>query len=367
MFGPQNFTKEVSFIEPNQHCGIKEYISATLTILLIALLHIAIVYFVAEMNLDTHKIIIDKYIDNIFFVYAATLFAFIFSYPLYVMIFVRPKKLFNYLTTGYRWHLFSKERLLFSYPALIIVPLDKSIYSSFKTEISNLIPFWLDYPLYQLDRIIFLGNDPWRLIQSILGDPNITRVIDYLYHPLWILLLSFTVLFHALGRHSLEARLRFFLGYLITWAVLGNALATILSSAGPCYFEKITGQTTQYAELMEYLYSIEIDGIALTAIMLQEKLWNGYINSYLYYGGGITAMPSLHVATTLLFALSMRNIYPIMEKGLYIYTFIIWIGSIHLGWHYAADGPVSVFGVFVIWHLSGIISKKIIARQSEPE
>lgn len=358
------FINDVSFIKPNPYYSSRNYISATLSILLVAFLHAAIVYAVVEVNLDTHKIRIDKYVNKVSVIYGATLVFFLFFYPVFVMVFVRPRRLLSYVMNGYRWHLFSKERLLFSYPILAILSLDKSIYSSFKTEIPNLNSFWLDDPLYKLDRVIFLGNDPWRAIQHIIGDPNITRVIDFLYHPLWVALLSITILFHALGRHSLESRLRFFLGYIIVWAVLGNALATVLSSAGPCYFTQVTGQTSQYAELMEYLYSIKMDGLALKAVQLQEMLWNGHINSFFEYGGGISAMPSIHIATTALFALSMRNIYPILEKLLYCYTFVIWVGSIHLGWHYASDGLVSGLCVIVIWYYSGKLTNKIITRNN---
>lgn len=364
MKGLLTLTNEDSFIKPNQYYSSRTYISATLSILLVAFLHAVIAYVVVEMNLDTHKVRIDKYIYIISLIYGTTLVGFLLFYPVFIMVFVRPKRLISYLMNGYRRHLLSKERLLFSYPALLIIPLDKSIYSSFKTEIPNLNSFWLDDPLYKLDRIIFLGNDPWRALQQIIGDPNITCVIDFLYHPLWLILLPITLLFHALGRHSLEIRLRFFLGYIIIWAVLGNAFATALSSAGPCYFSQVTGQTSPYAELMGYLYSIKMDGLALKAVQLQEMLWNGHINSFLEYGGGISAMPSIHIATTALFALSMRNIYPILEKLLYCYTLVIWVGSIHLGWHYASDGLVSGLCVIVIWHYSGKLTNKIITKKN---
>ena len=74
-------------------------------------------------------------------------------------------------------------------------------------------------------------------------------------------------------------------------------------------------------------------------------------------------MPSIHIATIALFALSMRNIYPILEKLLYCYTFVLWIGSIHLGWHYASDGPASVLCVIVIWFYTGKFTNKIIPKR----
>ncbi len=362
---PFTFTQETSFLKPSQDYSGRHYISAALLILLLALLHAAIVYAVFKINLDTSNIRIDKYIYKVSLVYSTTLVGFLLFYPVYVMGLVRPRRLVDYLINGYRWHLFSKERLFFSYPVLLIIPLDKSIYSSFKTEIPNLNSFWLDAPLHKLDRAIFLGHDPWLVFQQILGDPNITRTIDFLYHPIWVSLLAMTLLFHALGRHSLKIRLRFFFSYIILWIVLGSALATVLSSAGPCYFAQVTGQASPYAELMKYLYSIKENSLAINAVQIQERLWNSYVNGTFEYGGGISAMPSMHIATTALFALSMRNTYPILEKSLYCYTFIIWVGSIHLGWHYASDGLVSGLLVIVIWYCSGKLTNKIIPWGNE--
>ena len=48
-------------------------------------------------------------------------------------------------------------------------------------------------------------------------------------------------------------------------------------------------------------------------------------------GAGISAMPSLHVAMA---------------------VFWTWIGSFHLGWHYALDGLVSLIGVILIWRFA---------------
>lgn len=355
-----SLTREISFTEPNQSFSERHYIAATFSVFFLALLHAIIVYAVVKINLETHNIRIDKYINIVSLIYAIALAGFLFFYPIFVMCIVRPKRLTNYLVNGYRWHLFSKERLFFSYPILTIIPLDKSIYSSFKNEIPNINAFWLDGPLYKLDRAFFLGNDPWRALQQIIGVPEITRAIDILYHPVWLSLLLVTLLFHALGRHDLQTRLRFFISYIFIWAFLGNALATVLSSAGPCYFTQVTGQTSPYAELMEYLHSIQPDGVLLSAVQTQEKLWNGHISSTLHCGGGISAMPSIHIATTMLFALSMRQAYPSLEKFFYCYVIIIWIGSIHLGWHYASDGLLSGLCVMAIWHFSGKLTNKII-------
>jgi len=259
-------TSEASFIHPNQRYSRRDYIAAAFLIFLLALFHAAVAFGVVNANLEVNDVRLDTYVYKAAVLYAITFVGFLLLYPVFVMIFVRPKRLTSYLINGLRWYLFSKERWLFSYPVLIIIPLEFSIYTSFKMEIPNLISFWLDEPLFRLDRVIFLGNDPWWVFQQIIGNPNITRAIDFLCHPVWMAILLFSLLFHALGRHSLETRLRFFLSYIAVWALVGNALATLLSSAGPCYFTQVTGDESPYAGLMAYLYSIKTNGLVLNAV-----------------------------------------------------------------------------------------------------
>ena len=70
-------------------------------------------------------------------------------------------------------------------------------------------------------------------------------------------------------------------------------------------------------------------------------------------GGGISAMPSLHVAIAVLTALCVRDRFPGLQWLPWIYAVIIYIGSIHLGWHYASDGIVSAVGMVAIWKAAG--------------
>jgi hypothetical protein len=55
-----------------------------------------------------------------------------------------------------------------------------------------------------------------------------------------------------------------------------------------------------------------------------------------------------------------------------LYALIIFIGSIHLGWHYAVDGIVSTAAMLGIWKLSGLYLKRsgyeaaVLGRDPDP-
>jgi hypothetical protein len=113
---------------------------------------------------------------------------------------------------------------------------------------------------------------------------------------------------------------------------------------GPCYYPY---SDNPFAPLMSYLAIVDQQH-QLYAIPTQHILWEVYTNSIPYIGGGISAMPSMHVAMP--FA---------------AYAIIIMIGSVHLGWHYALDGYLAILGVWCIWHIVGWIVRRD-TRLEEP-
>jgi hypothetical protein len=67
------------------------------------------------------------------------------------------------------------------------------------------------------------------------------------------------------------------------------------------------------------------------------------------FGSGISAMPSLHVGIAVLEALFVRQRFPKFQWVAWAFVGITYVGSIHLGWHYATDGILSAFFVVLIW------------------
>ena len=55
----------------------------------------------------------------------------------------------------------------------------------------------------------------------------------------------------------------------------------------------------------------------------------------------------------LLFALAASKIRPLLGWIFGAYAALIWIGSIHLGWHYAVDGLVAAASTIALWKVAG--------------
>ncbi|HMO69504.1 MAG TPA: phosphatase PAP2 family protein [Novosphingobium sp.] len=66
-------------------------------------------------------------------------------------------------------------------------------------------------------------------------------------------------------------------------------------------------------------------------------------------GRGITAMPSMHVGLAFLFFLAMRHQGRIAAWAFGAFFVVIALASVHLGYHYAVDGYVSMALTGAIW------------------
>jgi membrane-associated phospholipid phosphatase len=70
-------------------------------------------------------------------------------------------------------------------------------------------------------------------------------------------------------------------------------------------------------------------------------------------------MPSVHNGLAFLFALAAWHVSRPLGCLFGAYALVIWIGSIHLGWHYGLDGVVSVALTIGIWRVCGRIADRL--------
>jgi len=224
-----------------------------------------------------------------------------------------------------------------------------STFSSFKQVIPIINNFSWDYPFMKLDYILHFGHHPWEFFYLFLNYPYIIKIIDRLY-MLWFPILFFSCLWMGWSVRR-KLRFQFFINACLVWVILGTFLAIIFSSAGPCYYDKVVnGHPNPYEPLMTRLMNIH-ESTPLFAIKNQIGIWKAYQNHVWLPFGGISAMPSLHIAITVLLALVGWRINRYAGVLLTAYVFITQIGAVILGWHYAVDGYVSILLTILIWKL----------------
>lgn len=278
--------------------------------------------------------------------------SFFVGHAIYVMIVVRPENLTKYILRDFQTNYLNRERLLNALPIILFMPLFMSSFTSFKTLIPIINPFSWDPAFAKFDAMIHGGFQAWQLCQPIFGMPFLTTVINFSYN-LWLFVMLAVLYWQAFSLRDSRLRMQFILSFTLSWVLLGTVAAILFSSAGPCYYGRVVEGDNIFQPLMEYLI-LAHKSSPVWALDTQEMLWKAYKNSKISLGGGISAMPSMHVSMAFLFTLiGWRNNRPI---GIMfsIYAIIIMIGSVHLGWHYAIDGYVVILGTLLIWHCVGL-------------
>ncbi|UVK39428.1 phosphatase PAP2 family protein [Mesorhizobium sp. AR10] len=232
--------------------------------------------------------------------------------------------------------------------ACVVLVLFMAAFLYNKTMIPIVAPFQWDETFAQWDSNLLGGYQAWQIIQPIVGTPWVTRLLDIAY-TLWILMV-FLFWVGLLVSPCVPERLRlhYWRATVISWILIGLVMATLFSSAGPCYFaEMVPGAPSPYADLKRYLD--EVAAIyPLSSSSTKDFLWQVYIGQ-VDLPGGISAMPSMHNAQAALFAAVAYSIDRRFGHAMLAYAVLIFFGSIHLGWHYAVDGIVGIAAALVIW------------------
>jgi PAP2 superfamily protein len=236
-----------------------------------------------------------------------------------------------------------------------LTPLLMNTFGAWKSSIPAMVPFQFDPLLAAFDRSLHFGRDPWQWLQPILGRPGTTVLLDQLYW-LWILLIPGVVLWQAWNA-DMPRRRQFLVAFVFIWILLGTVLATALSSAGPCFYARIVGGADPFAPLLTYLDAVD-QRTRLHARYWQDVLWWAYQIPEGHPYTRISAMPSLHVAMPVLCTLAAWPAKRWLAMAFAGLTAITLVASVHLGWHYALDGEVSLLLVPLIWWGSGWLTRR---------
>ena len=240
---------------------------------------------------------------------------------------------------------------------LVIMPIVFATFTNIKVIIPVVNPFSWDVYFAELDRAIHGGVQPWEWLQPIIGFPIATRLIHICY-ILWLALLYVVLFWQSFSHADQFLRMRFLITFVLSWALIGSIGGTLFSSAGPVYFERVVGQSGDFGPLNQYLKQVFTD-TETGLIFVQERLWNTYASGQADRLSGISAMPSMHVAIVTVMALLGWGYSRTLGLVLSAFALLILIGSVHLAWHYAVDGYISIAAVLLIWCFVGVILRRM--------
>lgn len=265
----------------------------------------------------------------------------------------RPDRPFQFLRDTQFGPLY-RQRLIASAPLLLAVVLFMPGFSAMKSAIPLFNDYSWDQRFIDLD-IALHGQDPWRILQPLLGHPLITSAMSIAYH-LWVLLIYAGTIYFALHVEDRQLRQRYFAAFFGIWTVNGVVLATFFASVGPCFLETVKG-SAHFADQMAYLLRAnEVYPVMVVDVQQQLIAWHASGSHGL--GRGISAMPSMHVALAFLFFLAIRQVSRALGVFFFLFFLITLVGSVHLAYHYAVDGYVSIITTAIIWAFCGALFQR---------
>ena len=154
-------------------------------------------------------------------------------------------------------------------------------------------------------------------------------------------------------------RMRFLWTYCLSWIIAGNIMAVLMASVGPLFFHDFyTHLPDPYAALVDHLRAQ--DKLHPLDTFLSAKVEMDFTNDgKIVKLNALSAMPSMHVAITVLMFLYFLKINRPASLFFLAYSLLTMTASVYLGWHYAVDGYAAALVTGLIWLASGPLVRKL--------
>lgn len=238
---------------------------------------------------------------------------------------------------------------------LLVLPLFLVGYTAAKTAIPFLVGFGWDGFWTGADRAIF-GDDAWRIAQRWLG-LGWMPFYSWFYTMVWggaFMGVTSLVAINAGPRRAGQ----FYTAMLLTWLVGGWLMAMIFSAAGPVFAHLADPAVGHHFATLAPALAAHLpadDSLRLTQTYLAASLGSHVALK----GGGISAMPSMHLGAAAIYVLAARGTKWLAPAVLFWLT--IFFLSAYFGYHYWVDGIVAAGVAAVCW----MAAERMLGRGEE--
>jgi hypothetical protein len=234
----------------------------------------------------------------------------------------------------------------------VILPIFLAGFTAAKTAIPFLVGYSWDSTWAAADRFVF-GDDAWRIAQRLLGTSN-SRFWEWFYTVGWGYALFFGSAVVALFAPRKTVSI-YFSAMFATWLIGGCFLAYLFASVGPVFaghFEP--SLRTEFAGLQQFIdTSLRGGPIQHT----QSYLLRSAGSHVAVKGGGISAMPSMHLGAATIYVLVSRR--TMFQYPALIFWAVIFICSGYFGYHYWTDSLAGAVVACICWLLATAAHRKM--------
>jgi hypothetical protein len=233
----------------------------------------------------------------------------------------------------------NRERIVIAIWGSVLLAVGSAAFGSLKAGIPQVIPFWFDLPESRLEDWLFGGHP------AVLIDPQVPWILPFLdrIYATFVGVHLFAVL-GVLASQPSAKKSRAIVSLALAWLLIGVVTAYLCSSVGPIFYDRTYGGH-KYAELTAILAQY-----APITTFTANALWAIEQQHVPIIANGISAFPSMHVTLTCWLALVL-NRTRFASLG-WAYLFLIWVGSILLGWHWGLGGIAGASAMLGLWKLA---------------
>lgn len=239
------------------------------------------------------------------------------------------------------------------YPLIIIPALIFPLFLGAYTWAKASIPFVVGYPWESfwadLDRTL-LRDDGWRIAHAVMP-ATLARAWTFFYAYIWGFALVFSGALLAMFASRRTVAI-FYTAMMLSWFIGGFVMAYALSAAGPVFVHLAEPSLIdRFAPLRaELLAVLGPDDVVLKT---QHYLAAGIDTRIALKGSGISAMPSMHIASATIICLAALGTRWLPLALLF--WGLTFVGSVYLGYHYAVDAPVAAAVAVACWTVASRI------------
>jgi membrane-associated phospholipid phosphatase len=215
-------------------------------------------------------------------------------------------------------------------------------YASFR-NLKSFVPFvnrhlW-DGVLEDVDRVLWLGNEPADVLHDLLGTGVAAHVLSFIYIA-WIVMVPASLVVALVWSRAHRAGEWYVTSIALAW-VLGVATYFAVPSLGPVY-----ANPEAFADLAR----TDVTGLQETMMTERhEVLVNPFVTDAVQT---IAAFASLHVGISVAMALMAELLRLRLSLRIFLWVFLALtvVSTVYLGWHYFVDaiGGVAI-GVGAVW------------------